>query len=183
MRAVRVWRAGGVPLSMLDDLSSNLAALLRVTCRVESPRLETDYAFDLARGQYHSTAILQRLVRQPSRGESLLAVTSGDLFVPVLTYVFGESQVGGAAAVVSIHRLREEFYGLPSNAGLLRQRLLKEAMHELGHVWGLRHCDDWRCVMATTHSAELIDVKEAGFCRECAWVLDGSEGAPLHRHG
>jgi len=164
---------------MLDELSAGLVSILHVTCRVEDSELETDYALDPGRGQYHSTAILQRLTQRPARGESLLAVTSKDLFVPVLTYVFGEAQVGGTAAVVSIHRLREEFYGLPPDAGLLRERLLKEAMHELGHVWGLRHCDDWRCVMATTHSAELIDVKEARFCRECLGILDGSGSKPI----
>src|SRR5262249_11409644 len=100
-------------------------------------------------------------------GNRILAVTSLDLFVPVLTFVFGEAQLAGACAVVSLHRLREEVYGLPPNPGLLEERLLKEAVHELGHTYGLRHCEDWRCVMTSSHAVEFLDVKSNDLCRRC----------------
>jgi archaemetzincin len=101
----------------------------------------------------------------------MLGVTEHDLFVPVLTYVFGEGQVEGHSAVVSTCRLRESFYGLPDRSGLLRERLLKEAVHEIGHTYGLRHCRDWRCVMASTHAVERLDLKGAAFCPACAAVV------------
>jgi len=89
------------------------------------------------------------------------------LFVPVLTFVFGEAQLDGNCATVSFARLREEAYGLPAHEDVLRERLLKEAIHELGHTFGLRHCADWRCVMTSSHAVERLDVKSAEFCGEC----------------
>jgi hypothetical protein len=64
---------------------------------------------------------------------------------------------------LSLHRLREEFYGLPARAELMRERLVKEGVQELGHTFGLRHCDDWRCVMASSHAVERLDVKGRSF--------------------
>jgi archaemetzincin len=104
-------------------------------------------------------------------GARLLAVTSVDLYVPVLTFVFGEAQLTGSCAVVSLHRLREEFYGLPPREDLMRERLVKEAVHELGHTFGLRHCDDWRCVMTSSHAVERLDVKSAEFCFLCSRIV------------
>jgi archaemetzincin len=98
----------------------------------------------------------------------LLGVTAEDLYIPILTFVFGEAQVGGKLAIVSTHRLRQEFYGLPEDKPRLAQRLLTEAVHELGHTLELTHCDDYRCVMAASHAVEWIDIKDATFCRECA---------------
>ena len=105
--------------------------------------------------------------RQSDPNARVLGVTGCDLFVPVLTFVFGEAQLDGTCAVVSTARLTEEFYGLPSRADLLRERLVKEAAHELGHTFGLRHCADWRCVMSSSHGVERLDVKGAQFCGSC----------------
>jgi archaemetzincin len=68
---------------------------------------------------------------------------------------------------VSLQRLDERFYGLPARQELLRERLVKEAVHELGHTFGLRHCDDWRCVMTSSHAVDRLDVKGIEFCRVC----------------
>ena len=96
-----------------------------------------------------------------------IGVTRLDLFVPILTLVFGEAELGGRCAVVSLQRLGERFYGLPAREELLRERLVKEAVHELGHTFGLRHCEDWRCVMTSSHAVDRLDVKGQEFCREC----------------
>jgi archaemetzincin len=69
--------------------------------------------------------------------------------------------------VVSVHRLRQEFYGLPADSSMLDQRLLKESVHELGHTLGLRHCEDYSCVMASSHSVEWIDLRESTMCDSC----------------
>lgn len=162
-------RDSTVAAERLDELAAALARVFRVSCRVRPERLDAAFAFDPARGQYHSTAILQRLdALAPESDTQLLGVTALDLFVPVLTFVFGEAQLEGRCALVSLHRLREEFYGLPASDELLRERLLKEAVHELGHTFGLRHCDDWNCVMASTHAVERLDVKGVEFCPVCA---------------
>jgi len=98
----------------------------------------------------------------------VLGVTGLDLYVPVLTFVFGEAQLGGSCALVSAHRLRNEYYGVPGDEELLVARLLKETLHEFGHTQGLRHCADWRCVMSSAHSVERIDLRAAVYCRDCA---------------
>jgi archaemetzincin len=97
----------------------------------------------------------------------VLGVTTLDLYIPILTFVFGEAQMGGPCAVVSAHRLADEFYGLPSDPERLRSRLTKEAVHELGHTLDLTHCDDYCCAMAPSHAVEWIDLKEAALCANC----------------
>ena len=49
----------------------------------------------------------------------------------------------------------------------LSQRLLKESVHELGHTLDLRHCQDYRCVMASSHAVEWIDLRESTLCDSC----------------
>ncbi len=161
---------GGVEPEILDELAAALAGVFRVSCRAETAAVDASFAFDRSRGQYHATAILARLQAAGLErgGPRLLGVTGLDLFVPVLTFVFGEAQLNGRCALVSLCRLREEFYGLPPRPELLAERAAKEAVHELGHTLGLRHCPDWRCVMASTHAVERLDLKSARFCPRCA---------------
>jgi len=166
MKPIDLLALADQPAAELEGLAHALSMALRAPCRVRRETLDAAFARDLKRNQYHSTAILQAM--QPlANGNRILAVTSRDLFVPVLTFVFGEAQLAGNCAIVSTHRLREEVYGLPPNPPLLAERLLKEAIHELGHTFGLRHCDDWRCVMTSSHSVEWLDVKAAEFCVKC----------------
>jgi len=154
-------------LNDLEHLAAALACTFRTPCRIRPETLDVSFSFDLRRQQYYSTAIIQRLERMADPDARVLGVTGCDLYVPVLTFVFGEAQLDGNCAVVSTARLHEEFYGLPPRADLLRERLVKEAAHELGHTFGLRHCADWRCVMTSSHAVERLDVKEAEFCPAC----------------
>jgi archaemetzincin len=163
--------AAPVPGAALEKLARDLPRVFHVPCQVGRERLDPTPAFDLQRGQYYSTEILRRLQHTAGDGVRVLGVTALDLYVPVLTFVFGEAQLEGRCALVSLHRLREEFYGLPPRPDVMYERLLKEAVHELGHTFGLRHCADWRCVMASSHGVELLDVKEKDFCPACWKVL------------
>lgn len=129
---------------------------------------ELAFAFNFARQQYSSTEILASLAKLGVPGnERILGVTAVDLYIPILTFVFGEAQLQGSCAVVSFHRLRQEFYGLPVNPVILRERLLKEAVHELGHTLPLAHCEDYQCVMSPSHGVEWIDLKTSQFCNSC----------------
>jgi archaemetzincin len=175
MQGVDLIRAGAdgrmaPALEVLDRLAGVLARRLGVSCHVQAPVFDIAFAEDAVRGQYYSSSVLAALT-PPAAGHAALAVTEADLYVPVLTFVFGEAQLGGPRAIVSLHRLREEFYGLPRDEKKLDARLAKEALHELGHTLGLRHCDDWRCVMASSHAVERLDLKEAQYCRQCAQRL------------
>ncbi|MGB9605703.1 MAG: hypothetical protein ACPL88_07485, partial [Bryobacteraceae bacterium] len=93
-------------------------------------------------------------------------------FIPVFSYVFGEAELGGRAAVFSIYRLREEFYGLPPEPTRLLERALRELLHELGHLAGLVHCHDATCVMRPSHSVEQIDARDADYCAACWRLLE-----------
>jgi archaemetzincin len=154
-------------LDVLESLAASLARTFHTPCRIRPDTFDISFAHDEARKQYYSTAIIQKLERASDLDARILGVTSCDLYVPVLTFVFGEAQLDGNCAVVSAARLHDEFYGLPERDDLFRERLLKESAHELGHTFGLRHCADWRCVMASSHAVERLDVKGADFCAAC----------------
>ncbi len=151
---------------LIDPLACELTETFRVEVEVRPPAFDPEVAFDSSRGQYNSRILLGQLLKQ-SRGGRVLGVTNVDLFIPVLTYVFGEAQLDGPAAVVSSHRLDDRLYGLPENRHLLFERLIKEAIHELGHTYGLIHCPDGRCVMASSTYVEEIDLKSERFCDRC----------------
>ena len=177
MKPIELLALDDLSPGMLEGLPAGLSRIFRSPCGIRPDRLNAAFAHDPKRNQFHSTAILQAL--QPlANGSRILAVTSLDLFVPVLTFVFGEAQLAGNCAVVSLHRLREEVYGLPPDPRLTAERLLKEAVHELGHTFGLRHCDDWRCVMTSSHAVEWLDVKSSDFCPGCRKTVGLSNGIP-----
>jgi archaemetzincin len=131
--------------------------------------LNPAFAFHGERQQYHSSEILRRM-QEHLRSDSwrLVGVAAVDLYIPILTFVFGEAQMGGPCAVVSGHRLRQEFYGLPPDHDLFLHRLLKETVHEIGHTVDLTHCDDYSCAMAPSHAVEWIDLKQSTLCPSCA---------------
>ncbi len=170
----RVTRLAVVPIyvsehsGLVRGLVPLLARLLPADGELVTPWFDPERAFDASRGQYHSTRLLAELLDGPSAGyDRVLGVTSVDLFIPVLTYVFGEAQLDGRAAAVSLHRLRPEAYGLPVDDALLSDRLLKESLHELGHTFGLLHCLEPDCVMHSSTYVEDIDLKSAAFCGDC----------------
>ena len=160
---------GEMPAEIMKVLGEGAAAAIGGPFEILPERLDPAFAFHAERGQYHATEILVRVRALLHPGAwRLLAVAGVDLYIPILTFVFGEAQMGGPCAIISGHRLRQEFYGLPAAPDLFRERLLKEAVHELGHTCGLTHCESYRCVMSASHSVERIDLKEALPCPDCA---------------
>jgi archaemetzincin len=121
--------------------------------------------YDVRRRQHSSTGILRWLAsRRPAGATKLLGVTDVDLFIPVLTFVYGEAQLRGHCAVVSAARLGD---AMPVGASLRVARLAKECVHELGHTFGLVHCDAPRCVMSRSINLAAVDGKSATLCRDC----------------
>ncbi len=118
--------------------------------------------YDQKRGQHSSGAVLRWLVPRVPDGAKLLGVTDVELFIPVLTFVFGEAQLGGQVAVVSIARLAD-----PTAPRLVAGRLAKEAVHEVGHTFGLKHCASAACVMARSPGLAAVDAKSDRLCGDC----------------
>ena len=168
MNLLQLLPVGKLDRSLLKSLRMAIPQCLNVTCEILPVEFDVAHAYHPERQQYHSSEILQRLhtLMRP-KDWRLLAVTDVDLYIPILTYVFGEAQVGGPCALVSCHRLRQEFYGLEPDEPLLHERLLKECVHELGHTLGLHHCADYSCAMASAHAVEWIDLRDVGLCGSC----------------
>ncbi len=168
---VPVGAMGGLELTALSEPLSEVFHL-PVSIHIGSP-VDPQSAFDSFRNQFNSTLILAQLLDRYGRHDGkVLGITTDDLFVPVLTYVFGEAQLDGTAAVVSAHRLLEDFYGLAPDPAVEHDRLLKEAVHELGHTFGLIHCHDPECVMRSSTAVEDIDLKGVGMCDRCRSQLE-----------
>ncbi len=149
-------------------LCDQLEARFRTDVNVLKCAFDCRAFFDLGRNQYHSSAIVERLEQDlPTTASKVLAVTGLDLYIPILTFVFGEARLNGRCALVSSYRLDNKFYGLPNNPALLRERLLKESIHELGHSYGLLHCHNQECVMKSSTYVEEIDFKSNWFCEKC----------------
>ncbi len=120
------------------------------------------------RNQYHATLVLASLLRKlPDPHGKILGITSVDLYVPVLTFVFGQAQLDGPGALLSTFRLRNEYYGLPPDENTLLDRTIKEAVHELGHTFGLVHCHEAGCVMSSSTYVEEVDLKGDWYCPSC----------------
>jgi archaemetzincin len=167
MNLLQLLPVGTIDHSLLQELQAAIPQCLSVSCEISPTVLDPEPSFHAERQQYHSSEILQRMQFVAGGKWRVLGVASVDLYIPILKYVFGEAQVGGPCALVSTCRLRQEFYGLKADNQLLSRRLLKESIHELGHTLNLRHCEDYRCVMASSHAVEWIDLREASLCEVC----------------
>ena len=175
MSALQLLRVGPFDPALARELARRLEAEFGVPCEVLARVADPEFAYHHERQQYHSSEILGWMESQiTSATWRLLAVTAADLYIPILTFVFGEARLDGKTAVVSLHRLRQEFYGLPPDADVLRERLVREAVHELGHTFALRHCDDWQCAMSSSSSVEAIDLKGAALCPMCRGKIFGA---------
>ena len=162
-----------------DDLRETGRALreifaTEVTIRRASLKIRD--AYDGSRHQTNSTALLAQILAGGLRpSEKQIAVVDVDLFIPILTFVFGEAQLLGSAAIVSTHRLSNQSYGLAPDSGLLLRRLQKEIVHELGHTFGLYHCRYFECVMRSSTYVEEIDMKLSTPCANCSAMLARSD--------
>lgn len=154
--------------SDLETMEEFISETFHLKTRRKEFEINLEGVFDPSRGQYNSSLILQQLImKPPPDADKILGVLDVDLFIPILTFVFGEAQLKGIGAVVSTQRLHNQFYGLPENREVASERLLKEAVHELGHTFGLIHCSQPKCVMNSSTYAENIDQKSAELCPLC----------------
>ena len=172
MPRVSVVRIGGVPVPVCESIAEGVSRHIDVCCSVADMALDPGFSFDERRGQYSSTRLLEHLSGCAQDG-CVLGVTDVDLFMPVLTFVFGEAVLRGNAAVISTYRLRPSFYGMPEDLPTMLIRAQREAIHEMGHALGLVHCPAYECTMHATRSVEEIDLATGGLCEACEVLVSG----------
>ena len=159
---------GEVDGRILEGLQESVGKILEKEVCMGQHLNSPDYAYNGRRKQYFSSAILLKL-REVEReiGDRVLGVVDLDLYVPSLNFVFGEADLENRVAIVSLRRLSQEFYGLSEDIDRFKERVLKEAVHELGHTYGLGHCSNPLCVMHFSNSLLDTDIKKASFCPQC----------------
>ena len=168
--------------SYLEKLERFIFSVFHLRTKRREFKINLKDAFDPSRVQYNSSLILRQLIKKPPLdAEKILGVLDVDLFIPILTFVFGEAQLKGIGAVVSTRRLHNRFYGLPENREVTTDRLLKEAVHELGHTFGLIHCSQPKCVMNSSTYAENIDQKPAELCPLCQKSIKAEKSFPVNK--
>ena len=153
---------------LLEKITKALQQTFKTGVSRISLSLDTDSLYSLERRQYYSTGFIEQSAKQTTQiNGKVVLITELDIYVPVLTFLFGEAQLKGKHSIVSVFRLHEEFYSGVTNNELLYERTIKEVFHELGHNFGLIHCQDWDCVMHSSNSIEEVDLKGNAYCKNC----------------
>jgi archaemetzincin len=159
---------GPVDDTLLPLLQADLQKQLNLPVKVLGNMPVPEGSYERSRNQYHSTKILKEiLVEVPTDAMKILGLIDKDLCIPILTFVFGEAQLGGMASVVGFSRLRQDFYGLPADNDIFYERIRKESLHELGHNFGLTHCQERECVMYLSNTVRDVDQKGITYCQDC----------------
>jgi len=172
-------RSGGIELAALGPAPESLASLARRLAatfahqvNIVNPEIDLSQSYDQRRGQHNALVLLDQLTLMPTAPSvRRLGVIASDLFIPMLTHVFGLAQLGGLAAVVSTHRLSQTVSSNAPQRTQVEQRLAKEAIHELGHAFGLVHCADPACVMRSATDIAEVDLRPTSFCHSCHQAL------------
>lgn len=130
--------------------------------------MDVSQFYDPARRQYNANLLLEAMkVRAPNGYIRYISLFRGDLYIPILTYIFGQAELNGQFGITSLFRLRNELYGLEEDYELMLKRLGKVVIHELGHTFGMIHCNHPVCVMRSSTYVEDLDQKENRFCYSC----------------
>ncbi len=158
---------GNFDRTLLKSVAGEVTRTFGYQVEISTLLHDLSFALDPERRQYNSTLILDKLATlAPSHTIKVLAITSRDLFIPILTYVYGEAQLDGKTCIISTHRLLEGISPVHQKV-LYHQRVAKEAIHELGHTFNLRHCKNGTCIMHYCRSIKDVDYKSDQFCRYC----------------
>jgi len=158
---------GNTDKAILEALSQPLEEVFGQKTRIGDSIALPRESWNRHRSQYLASLLLAKLPSLPHLGNRVLGVADVDIFAPELNFVFGEADITEKRALISLQRLRQEFYGLPHDENLFRERTLKEAVHELGHTYGLKHCFNPTCVMHFSNSLHDTDFKGWNFCPNC----------------
>ena len=157
---------GDIADEIMERLKDEVGGIFHCPVEIKAGFSDLVQAYNPERRQYLSSKLLDSL-KKSEREERVIGIADVDLYVPRLNFVFGEADIISGTAIVSLCRLRPEYYGLASDEALFLERATKEIVHELGHTFGLGHCSNNKCVMHFSNSLADTDVKEAHFCNKC----------------
>jgi len=158
--------------SLVNLISREIDRIFNQPTEIVPLLKDVNFALDPVRNQFHSTSILEKLDRlSPINSMKVVGIVMVDLFIPILTHVYGEAQLGGKACIVSTYRLNEGL-SLTNSVHIYHNRITKEVIHELGHTFNLRHCPDNFCIMHYCRTVKDVDGKSDQLCRYCKTLLE-----------
>jgi archaemetzincin len=174
---IGILRTGNVDPYLIGRIQENLidAFLKTSTVVIDQPMQIPQEALNEQRQQHRSDIILDKInsyAEKEKEFDRVLGIMDSDIYAPRLNFVFGQARCPGKAALISVWRLKEEFYKRNSNTELLVERGTKEAVHELGHTLGMEHCTNPFCVMYFSNSIFETDGKQTLFCNRCQQKIE-----------
>ena len=167
-KGILLFSHGQFETEFLEKLAHDVEIEFGMPVQITTMYTDISAFFDASRRQYDANRLL-KILGSESKSDALktIGLFQVDLFIPILTYIFGQAVFKGRTGIASVYRLKNEQYGLPQNNALLFQRFRKVVIHELGHTFGLIHCHVPSCVMRSTTYVEEIDQKKHHFCKKC----------------
>lgn len=172
-RSIIVISCGHFERHVLEKITADLIHFFRFPLIVKECTLDLSGFYNPTRRQYDANLILKAISMLSSPDAiKTIGLMRVDLYIPILTYIFGQSMLDGSTGIVSLYRLRNELYGLEQDDRLLIERFRKVIVHEMAHAFGLIHCLNPSCIMRSSTYVEDLDQKDLEFCFKCKTELD-----------
>lgn len=167
LQAITLVSFGYFEKDILEKTAEAVSEEYHCTVNIKDGHLDLSEFYDSARRQYNGNALLKQVNSMFPENDKTLGIFNVDLFVPILTFIFGQAFLGGQTGIASLYRLSNERYGMAHDEQLMLERFKKEVIHELGHTFGLIHCHNPTCVMRSSTYVEDIDQKSMHLCHIC----------------